>query len=172
MIANMSLFNRQLITQDLIDDLLNKAQQSSRLRINHNFHPSLDDNPHRFLNVMVKGTYVTPHKHANPPKAESFLVISGSVLFYIFDEEGHVSEIQRLGDISSGADSLGIDLSPGIWHSLVVDSDYAVIYEVKPGPYDPEEDKQFASWAPREGEQGCEEYLRKLQHVAATMNPD
>ena len=154
--------NRQLIDQSLIDGLIEKAQRSPRLRTNHNFHPSLDDNPHRFLNVMIKGTYVTPHKHQTPPKAESFLVLQGSLYFFIFDDMGQIEAVYHLGDVTSGAPAMGIDIAPNIWHSIVVASDYAVVYEVKPGPYDPTEDKQFASWAPHEGGDGCEKYTAKL----------
>jgi hypothetical protein len=32
------------------------------------------------------------------------------------------------------------------------------VYEVKDGPWDPADDKFFASWAPREGETGCREF--------------
>ena len=42
------------------------------------------DNPHRFLNVMAKGTYIAPHRHLDPRKAESFLVLRGEVAFFIF----------------------------------------------------------------------------------------
>ena len=32
------------------------ARQSPRLRTNHNFRTGIEDNPHRFLNVMIRGT--------------------------------------------------------------------------------------------------------------------
>jgi len=41
-------------------------------------------------------------------------------------------------------------------------SPHAVCYEVKPGPYDAATDKEFAPWAPREGDPGALEYLRLL----------
>ena len=46
----------QPITRDLFQTLIERARQSPRLRINHNFHGSMEDNPHRFLNVMPRGT--------------------------------------------------------------------------------------------------------------------
>ena len=40
---------------------------------------------------------------------------------------------------------------------------------MKPGPYSQANDKDFAPWAPREGEPGAAEYLERL--LAAT-GPD
>jgi cupin fold WbuC family metalloprotein len=147
----------QIVNRALLEDLIERAKRSPRLRINHNFHASAEDNPHRFLNVMVKGTYVTPHRHLDPPKAESFLVLEGEVAFFIFDEAGHVVSTEVLGN-----DPIGIDLAPGVWHTLTPLSAHAVCYEVKPGPYLAANDKDFALWAPREGDPGVAAYLESL----------
>jgi len=37
-----------------------------------------------------------------------------------------------------------------------------VAYELKDGPYQQILDKNFASWAPKEGHPDCDDYLRKL----------
>jgi len=37
-----------------------------------------------------------------------------------------------------------------------------VLYEFKRGPYDVDEDKQFAPWSPEEGSDEAEAYLKKL----------
>jgi hypothetical protein len=41
-------------------------------------------------------------------------------------------------------------------------SETAVCFEVKAGPYDAATDKEFAPWAPREGDPSAPEYLAKL----------
>lgn len=148
----------QIITSTLLDDLTERARQSARQRTNHNFHQSFDENPNRFLNVMVKGTYVTPHRHTTPPKSESFVVLRGQLLFITFDDHGGLQTVTRLGD----KDNYGIDIGPGIWHSIIVESETATCFEVKPGPYAPASDKDFAPWAPREGEPGTAEYAASL----------
>ena len=142
----------QWITDDLFDEVLQEARSSSRKRKNFNFHGSMEENPHRFLNVMLKGTYIQPHRHLHPPKPESFLIIRGSVAFAIFDADGELLECRLLGDDVGALRShgLGVDIEPGLWHTLVVLSDEAICYEVKPGPYQPADDKEFASWAPSE----------------------
>ena len=149
----------QLITRDLMATVLEAARRSPRLRTNHNFHPSLDDNPHRFLNVMLKGTYIQPHRHMEPPKSETFLVLEGSAAIFLFDESGAVTRRVTLGP---DGDALGIDIAPGIWHSLAVLSDHAICFEVKPGPYTQTRDKEFAPWAPKEGDAGATEFLERL----------
>jgi len=78
----------QLLGSELFQTLVDRAHQSPRLRTNHNFHLSLDDNPGRFLNVMAKGTYIAPHRHIDPPKSESFLVLDGEIAFFTFDDAG------------------------------------------------------------------------------------
>jgi cupin fold WbuC family metalloprotein len=147
----------QILNRALLDDLIERAHRSSRLRVNHNFHASTEDNPHRFLNVMLKGTYVAPHRHLDPPKAESFLVLEGEVAFFIFDDSGNVVRTEVVG-----RDPIGIDLPPGVWHTLTPLSEHAVCYEVKPGPYSVATDKEFASWAPREGDPAAAAYLESL----------
>ena len=147
----------QLLDSALIAGLIERARQSQRLRTNHNFHASLEDNPHRFLNVMIEGTYVAPHRHWNPPKSESFLVLEGRVALFTFHPAGEIDAIQVLG-----GDPLGADLAPAIWHTIAVLTPHAVCYEVKPGPYSASNDKDFAPWAPREGDPGAPAYLARL----------
>src|SRR5271165_5773808 len=137
----------QLLDTALFQSLIERARQSPRLRTNHNSHTSMQDNPHRFLNVMIRGTYIAPHRHMDPPKAEAFIVLEGEVAFFTFDDSGEVTSVNVLGK-----DPIGIDIAPGVWHTLAVLSVHAICYEVKPGPYSATNDKDFAKWAPREGE--------------------
>ncbi|HTX39109.1 MAG TPA: WbuC family cupin fold metalloprotein [Bryobacteraceae bacterium] len=147
----------QLVDSTLIASLIERARQSPRRRVNHNFHAGMDDNPHRFLNVMLEGTYVTPHRHQDPPKSESFLVLEGRVALFTFRPGGEVDAIQVLG-----GDPVGADLAPGVWHTIAVLTPYAVCFEVKPGPYSAANDKDFAPWAPREGDPAASAYLESL----------
>ena len=62
-----------IIDQQLLDDLAAQAKASPRLRMNLNFHHSLDEKCHRFLNAMEPGTVMAIHHH--PTKDET--VISG-----------------------------------------------------------------------------------------------
>ncbi len=159
-----------LISQDQFAPLKQRALQAERLRVNHNFHPSMEDNLHRFLNVMAKGTYVPPHRHASTPKPESFLVLEGEVALILFGDSGVIEQIHILG-ASTEPRQWGVDLLAGVWHSLVVLSETVVIFEVKPGPYVAVSDKDFAPWAPREGEPGAQAYLGELLAAVERQRP-
>jgi cupin fold WbuC family metalloprotein len=100
---------------------------------------------------------VTPHRHLDPPKPEAFLVLEGRIAFFLFDDTGAVESTHILG-----GDAIGIDIGPGVWHSLAVLTPEAVCYEVKPGPYSAANDKDFAPWAPRESDPGAPAYLERL----------
>jgi cupin fold WbuC family metalloprotein len=120
----------------------------------------MEDNPHRFLNVMVRGTYIAPHRHQDPPKSETFIVLNGELAFFTFDDHGQVAATHILG-----RDTIGIDIQPGVWHSLAVLSEHAICFEVKPGPYSAANDKDFAPWAPREGDPAAAAFLDRLVRI-------
>jgi cupin fold WbuC family metalloprotein len=147
----------QVIDSALFLPLIERARQSPRLRTNHNFHTSIEDNPRRFLNVMIQGTYVAPHRHRDPPKSESFLVLEGELAFFTFDDAGQITNTLILG-----RDAVGVDMQPGVWHTVTVLSQHVVCFEVKPGPYSAANDKEFAPWAPREGNPSAAAYLDML----------
>jgi cupin fold WbuC family metalloprotein len=145
-----------LIDRQLIEVLLEKAGQSPRRRTNHNFHTSMEAVCHRFLNVMLRGTYVRPHRHTTPPKEEGFLLLEGALDLILFNDAGEVTARHRLG----AGGSYGIDIPAGAWHTLEVISDHAICYEVKPGPWSAATDKDFAAWAPPEGDPRVANYQR------------
>ncbi len=111
----------------------------------------MEDNPHRFLNVMIRGTYIAPHRHGDPPKSESFIVLEGELAFFTFDDDGQITSTHILGRDAVG---VRVDIQPGVWHTIAVLSEHVVCFEVKPGPYSAANDKDFAPWAPREGAPG------------------
>jgi cupin fold WbuC family metalloprotein len=153
----------QLISESLFNTVAGRASECPRGRMNHNFHSGPTDNPHRFLNVLLDGTYIRPHRHLNPPKSETFLVLEGAADVILFDECGTVKARHRLGTESPDGRIWGIDLAPGIWHTVVVRSARAICFEVKPGPWDPASDKEFAEWAPEENDAAAAGYLQSLK---------
>lgn len=155
----------QLIDSTLLDRLVAEAADRPRRRINHNFHASLAENPNRMLNAMLRDTYVRPHRHLDPPKCESFVILRGRLAVLVFADDGRIKKGHVL---STGSDELhGIDLAPGIFHSIVVLSDAAVIFEVKPGPYEAATDKEFAEWAPAEESPDAPAYVEWMRAAVA-----
>ena len=136
------------ITENFITDLITKVKTSERQRGNYNFHKQASDTLQRMLNVMEPGTYVQPHKHENPDKREAFIILKGKVAVVEFSDDGKITDHIIL-DHNKG--NYGVEIAPRKWHTLICMETETVLYEVKDGPYNPEDDKQFAKWAPAEG---------------------
>lgn len=133
----------------LLDSLSAEARASDRLRKNHNFHDFAADPLQRMLNALEPGTYIPPHKHENPDKREAFIILKGKILVVEYDNQGRVVDHVLAAQCS---EHYGAEVDPGKWHSVICLEPGTVYYEVKDGPYNPENDKQFAPWAPNEGD--------------------
>jgi cupin fold WbuC family metalloprotein len=152
----------KLISGSLFDRVEVLATASPRLRMNYNFHSGPADNPHRFLNVLLRGTYIRPHRHLAPPKSESFLVLEGMADVILFDDEGAITARHRLGAESPEGHMWGIDIPPGVWHTILARTGRVVCFEVKPGPWVAASDKEFGSWAPAENDPDAAAYCNAL----------
>ena len=73
----------KLISEELLDGVTHDAQENSRLRMNYNFHESLDAPIHRLLNALEPGTYLPPHRHVY--KEETYIVLRGSLIAFFYD---------------------------------------------------------------------------------------
>ncbi len=137
--------NIQLINQQLLDDTSLEAVNNIRLRMNYNIHSHLDDPVNRMLNALEPGTYLPPHRHASPPKTESYIVLRGELDVLVFDDDGNLFQRTTL---NPEIGNYGVDIPAGVWHSMIVKKTGTVIYEVKQGPFTPLVPEDFASWAP------------------------
>ena len=152
----------KLITETLLDETSAKAKLSPRLRMNYNFHDTLDDPINRLLNAMEPTTYVRPHRHLNPDKTEVFLLLRGKVVIFLFDNDGRITE-QVLLDPRQGM--YGGEIEAGVWHSLVVLEPDTVIYEIKNGPFAPVSPENCAPWSPEADDpEGVRKYLDHLMN--------
>lgn len=151
------------ISRQIISEVSGQAQTSSRKRKNYNYHESYADPINRMLNAVEPGSYVQPHKHENPDKREVFILLKGKLAVFFFDDLGNVTK----KIILDNNENFGVDIPSKIWHTIVALEPGTVVYEIKDGPYSPEDDKNFAKWAPKEGGESCEEYLRNLFTILA-----
>ena len=149
-----------VLTTDLVTQAIAASRSSPRRRVTLPLHPRNDDNLHRMFNAVQPGTYIRPHRHLSPPKAESIVLLRGSIHFVVFEDDGRVWSHVVL---AAGSGSFGIDIKPGICHTFLALQPDTVLFEVKPGPYDENTDKDFASWAPAEGSEQAAEFLAALQ---------
>jgi cupin fold WbuC family metalloprotein len=111
------------------------------------------------LNALEPDTYVQPHKHESPDKVEAFIILRGKVLVVEFDDAGNILDYCI---ISAEKEVFGCEIAPKTWHTIASLEPGSVVYEVKEGPYSPINDKDFAPWAPKEGDRDCQKYLKDL----------
>ncbi len=136
------------ITTDLIDDLNTKAKISDRKRTHYNLHPELADPVQRLVIGIEPGSYIRPHRHPEKGKWELFLVLKGAAVMLVFDDQGRV--IHRF-ELSANGPNHAVEVPEKAWHTLTALEPGTVLMEIKPGPYAPLAEKNFASWAPAEG---------------------
>jgi len=120
----------KLIDKQLIDEVSRQAKQSDRLRMNHNFHQSLDEKCHRFLNAVEPGTEVPIHKH--PTKDETFVILRGKVRVTTHNDDGSIIEAVVL---CSEEGRYGVNIPKGVWHTIEAIEADSVIFECKEGPF-------------------------------------
>ena len=123
-----------VIDEKLLDQVSTQAKDSPRLRMNYNFHQSLDEKCHRFLNAVEPGTEVPIHRH--PIKDETFVLLRGRVRVTTHNDDGSVIESVVLS-LEDGV--YGVDIPKGVWHKLESLESGSVIFECKEGPFVPHE---------------------------------
>lgn len=146
----------KIIDQTLLQQLSEQAANSPRLRKNYNLHPVLEDPVQRLCNAMEPDTYVRPHRHPEEDKWELFVILQGRALVLTFDDTGITTG--RV-DLCSAGPIYGVEIPAKTWHTVCALETGTVLFEVKKGPYHPLSDKDFASWAPEEGNMNCDKYL-------------
>jgi len=122
---------------------------------------------HRMINALQPYSYVRPHRHLQPPKAESVIVLQGALLCFIFSPTGQVEQLYTLAADSA---HFGVDSEPGVYHTFLALEEDTVVFEAKPGPYEQSSDKDFASWAPPEDTPEAEAYMEYLYGLAQTWS--
>lgn len=152
------------LTRELARQATDYAARSPRQRVIQPLHTDHEELLHRMLNAAQPGTYVRPHRHLTPPKAEAFVVLQGAADLLLFADDG---QLMHVSPLRAGSELFGIDIRPGPFHCFVIREPDTVLYEVKAGPYVPSSDKDFAGWAPAECAEEATSYLRALEHRAS-----
>ena len=124
----------KIIDSLMLDGLTAKAKESSRLRMNYNFHKSLDELCHRMLNAVEPGTDVPIHKH--PTKDETFVILRGKVRVTTHRDDGSIIENVVLCPEEG---RYGVNIPKGVWHKLEAIEPGSCIFECKEGPFVPHE---------------------------------
>ena len=119
----------KIIDDKLINEVVDKAKKSPRLRMNYNFHQSLDDKCHRFLKALEPGTQISVHHH--PTKAETCVILKGKVRISTYNDDGEVLESCIIGQ---DCGTYGVDIPKNVWHGLEC-LEPSVLLECKEGPF-------------------------------------
>lgn len=120
------------ITNQLLDDLLQKAASTPRLRMNYDLRNAAGEDSQRMLNAMLPGTPLPIHRHKDTD--ETIIILRGRMDEVFYDANG--KEMSRVHlDPSKG--QYGVQVPAGRYHSVEV-FEPSVIVEFKAGRYDPE----------------------------------
>ncbi len=155
---------------EFLESLIGEAAQSPRARQHRNIHQSYDDPCQRFLNAIGMESYIRPHRHSLAPKAETLVAVRGLFALLAFDDDGEVQEVIRFGTEKYGETeglSVGVDLPPGTWHTIIALVQDSVLLELKAGPFDVKAAKEPAPWAPDEGSSQAALYFQELRSFIA-----
>ncbi|MBV1774804.1 WbuC family cupin fold metalloprotein [Burkholderiaceae bacterium DAT-1] len=131
----------KLIDTARLDQMVESAKASPRLRAHHNLHPHLDDPVQRLAIAMEPDTLVFPHRH--PHTFELLTPLRGRFIVLYFDDAGVVTARTVLGEGTQV-----IENPAGQWHAVRSLDAGGVIFEVKQGAYQPLAPQDVASWAP------------------------
>ena len=119
----------EIIDEKLIEKVTEEAKVSPRLRMNYNFHKSLAEKCHRFLNALEPGTQIPVHHH--PTKDETVVILKGKVRVTTYYDDGKV--IQSC--VISQEDGIyGVDIPKNTWHGVEC-LEPSILFECKEGPF-------------------------------------
>ncbi len=121
----------KIIDRNLISQVVEEAKHSPRLRMNYNFHYSLEDKCQRLLNALEPGTILPIHRH---DVDEMWIVLKGKLRLNIHDDNQNIMDSYIL---TPKEGKYGVNIPAGTWHSLESMESGTVIVEVKEGPYKP-----------------------------------
>lgn len=121
-----------LINKGLLDKVSSAAKGNERLRMNFNFHDSLDAPSQRLLNALEPGTKIPIHRHKTT--SETYIILRGKIQLTFYDSDGKIIESVILGP---DTENVGYNIPKGKWHSIDVLSPNTIIFEAKDGPYLP-----------------------------------
>jgi cupin fold WbuC family metalloprotein len=152
---------------DFLDGLTIKAAQSFRKRQHENIHRNYEDPCQRLFNAINVDSYIRPHRHSIDPKDECLIAVRGRMALLIFDDDGQVKQVARFGaqfsEVQSSI-SVGVNLSARVWHTVIAEVPGSILFEVKAGPFNSDQAKEYAAWAPEENTPEAAEYLMELKH--------
>ena len=138
----------QIINQVFLNNLLEQAKDSLRLRMNFDLRTSTEDTSQRMLNALQPDTVVPIHKHEDTSETVVCLcgrleeIIYEEVVEYVREETSRTEEVLRKQTFKEVSRQLlcpaeglyGVQVPKGAWHTIRV-IEPSVIFEAKDGAF-------------------------------------
>ncbi len=148
---------------EYLGELTAQAQINPRKRQHRNIHHDFKDSCQRLFNAIEPGSYIRPHRHATDSRDELLIAVRGLLALVTFDDYGNVTGIVRFGSDRHGEGvTVGAELQSKTWHTVIALEAGSILLEVKRGPFDPNQPKDFALWAPNDNDPNSQKYLQLL----------
>ena len=139
-----------LIDEILLGDLLAKAAESPRLRMNYDLRTTEADTSQRMLNALQPGTEVPIHRHEDTSETVVCLcgrleeIIYEEVVEYVSEQTSRTEDVMQRRSFKEVERHLlcpaegryGMQIPMGAWHTIRV-MEPSVIFEAKDGAYRP-----------------------------------
>jgi len=155
----------KVFSGDYLRALSTQAKCNPRRRQHRNIHESYQEVCQRLFNAIEPESYIR-HRHTCDTRDELLMAVRGLMVLVIFDEQGDLLRTIRFGDGRYIEDAaVGVEVPADTWHTVIALESDCVLLEIKAGPFDPNQSKDLAPWAPEEGCPTAEIYLQKLKSV-------
>lgn len=137
-----------------IKQAVDNENNGGKSRYRYCLHNSPEDELHEMIMCVTDKDYFRPHKHLHA--TESNMIIKGCILSVFFHDDGSIRDHFVLGKNEN--EYLVFRINPNIYHMSIPLSENVVFYEVRKGPFDPD-DVIYAKWAP---ENKSEIYINEI----------
>lgn len=149
----------RIFDSSFLDRLAAEAGAAPRRRKNFNLHAANEYPCHRLFNALQPDTYIQPHRHSDPSKDETIVLLRGKLGLVEFDETGAVVATSAI------LPGMIVDIPHGTFHGWCGLEDNSIFFESKAGPYVALEPSEKAAFAPAEGDPKAPEYLAWLKSI-------
>ncbi len=133
----------RVVDRRYIDELKQEAWEHPKRRARIILH-----GPHDTVTEMIialhETSYLRPHKHPEG-KPESYHLIEGRLLVYVFNDEGF-----NTIKVKMNSETPFCRIGGDVYHQPVAVSEWAIYHEVYPGPFNKPKDVIYAPWAQAE----------------------
>jgi cupin fold WbuC family metalloprotein len=97
--------------------------------------------------------------------------IRGLMVLTTFDDQSTVTSILRFRSEKHGSNlAVSAEVASSTWHTVVALEPGCLLLGVKAGPIDLNQPKDLAPWAPGEGSEFTQGYLRGLDELVGKFN--